>query len=178
MKGRRWFLLAFCGGIVVLSVALLLYRGGEPRRVEIPKADMAARGVKYVGKGKGGSWELEVGELQYSLKRGVASGRDLHLVLTSKDGRVIEAWAKEGEGKPKEGGFVELRGGVKVVVEGWQLETEHLRYDLEKDLVSTSAPIRIFREGMELRGKGLAFDLGRGFLEVGEEVEITLEGKW
>lgn len=172
-------MLALLGAVAATLLWGLIGRRGEvPVAVKPPEADIAAKGVRYVGKGKGGSWQLELKELQYSLRGGIASGKDVHLLLTGEDGRTVEAWAREGRGKPEEGGFVDLEGDVKVVAEGWVLTAQRLRYDLEGNVVTTSGPFRAERGGVELQGEGFTFYVEEGILEVGGGVKVTLEGGW
>lgn len=178
LRSRRYLLLALLGTVAAASLWGILRRGEGPVAVKPPEVDVVAKRVRYVGKGKGGSWQLELQELQYSLRGGIASGKGVHLSLTGEDGRTVEAWAREGRGKMEEGGFVDLEGDVKVVAEGWTLTAQRLRYDLEGNVVTASGPFRAEREGIELRGEGFTFHVEEGILRVRGGVEVTLEGGW
>lgn len=145
-------------------------------KVQSPKADLEVQSASYTAFAGETQWGFEAKEMHHFAERGIMTARDLRLWANFKDGRRLEAEAKQGKALYK-GEVVELEGNVKLRFQDLELEAEALTYEVGKSLLGSSSPVKVKKRDLLLQGQGLSFDLSGKRLALGGGVRAVLGGQ-
>jgi LPS export ABC transporter protein LptC len=134
--------------------------------------DLALEDLHYTHNVDGqAEWTLDAVEAEYQREPGVADLNQVELTLYQNvDFGTVQLTADQGRYNQKMN-LVDVWGNVTLYSErGDQLYTETLRYDVEKELLSTADPFRYLTQGTELTGTGLRVDVASGRISVSSDV--------
>ncbi|OGP54157.1 MAG: LPS export ABC transporter periplasmic protein LptC [Deltaproteobacteria bacterium RBG_13_52_11] len=184
MKRSKQIIL-ICMGVVFFVVAAYLIFGGHGEEEEtIPEvkkdaaatADLTLEDIHYVEtKGKKKEWELKAKTGQHFRQDDYTILQDLTVTFYAEGGRTITL--KGGKGSMK--GRKEIEVWEDVVItssDGYRVETNSLRYDNEKQQITTEDPVMLEGKGVQVRGVGAVVDLKTKKISILRKVQTVIKG--
>lgn len=136
------------------------------RKAQPPEAALKVQRATYTAFAGETQWGFEAKEMSHFAERGVLSTKGLRLWANFKDGRRLEAEARQGKAFYKEE-VVKLEGEVKLKFQDLELEAEALTYEVGKNLLVSSSPVKVRKGDLLLQGQGLSLDLSGKRLVLG-----------
>jgi LPS export ABC transporter protein LptC len=103
-------------------------------------------------------WSLDADSAHYNDKKKQAFFKDLSVAFFLKNGQRVNVTADEGTLKT-DSSNIEAFGNVVVKNEKYRLNTENIRYDHQRRLISSKTPVKIWSEEFHLEADSLTFDL-------------------
>ncbi|MCJ7663873.1 MAG: LPS export ABC transporter periplasmic protein LptC [Desulfobacterales bacterium] len=178
-------IILICMGVVFFVVAAYLIFGGHGDDEEIipevkkeadKSADLTLEDIHYVEtKGKKKEWELRAKSGQHFREADYTTLEDLAVTFYGEDGRIITM--KGNKGSMKERKEIKVWGDVVITSsDGYQVATNSLRYDGDKQQITTEDPVMLEGKGVQVKGVGLMVDLKTKKISILRKVQTVIKG--
>ncbi len=187
MKRSKQIIL-ICMGLVFSVVAgYILFKAHVDEEEIIPEvkevqkgvaatADLTLEDIHYVEtKGKKKEWELRAKSGQHFRQDDYTTLEDLTVTFYAEGGRIITL--KGGKGSMKERKKIEVWENVVITSsDGYRVATNSLRYDNEKQQISTEDPVVLEGKGVQVKGVGIVVDLKTKKISILRKVRTVIKG--
>lgn len=151
---------------------------GAKRGAPDPEAAGVARPGEYPTGGERLSEWLVYGETaSYRKAEEAFHISEVDGMFNPSSGGTVWVAGRRGRFDAREKKMKLLREVVCRYSQGTRLETDWLDYDMEENLATTKAPVRITGKGFRLEGVGLWADLAREQVVIEEKVRVKLDKK-
>lgn len=179
----RWLLfLAMVGGLVALIVGLK-FRSVErivPAVVETvtsTEGSLSLNNFEYRDVKEGSArWTVWADTATYFEDRSETILEQVKAVFFLENGKQVELEGDTGV-LHNDTNNMEINGNVKVRYDdAYELTTDRLLYDRDKELIHTAAELLVEGEGIILKGQGMRLELEKRALTILSDIETTLEG--
>jgi len=178
-------IILICMGVVFFVVAAYLIFGGHGDEEEISPevtkianttADLTLEDIHYVEtKGKKKEWELRAKSGQHFREADYTTLEDLTVTFYAEGGRIITM--KGNKGSMKEKKEIKVWGDVVITSsDGYQVATNSLRYDGDKQQITTEDPVTLDGKGVQVKGVGLMVDLKTKKISILRKVQTVIKG--
>lgn len=178
-------IILICMGVVIMAIGgYLLFSGGGDEGDEIIQemeqaaetADLSLEEIHYVEtKGDKKAWELRAKSGQHFRQDDYTTLQDLTVTFYAGEGRIVTLRGDEGSMKGRK--EIEVRGDVVITSsDGYRVTTDSLRYEEEKQQISTDDPIILEGKGLQVKGVGVVVDLTTQKLRILRKVQTVIEG--
>jgi LPS export ABC transporter protein LptC len=184
MKLSKLIILISMGVVLSVLGGYLLFGGhGEEEEIipEVKKdanttADLTLDDIHYVEtKGKKKEWELKAKSGQHFREADFTTLEDLAVTFYAEGGRIITL--KGNKGSMKERKEIKVWGDVVITSsDGYRVATNSLRYDRDKQQITTEDPVVLDGKGVEVRGVGLVVDLKTKKVSILRKVQTVIKG--
>jgi LPS export ABC transporter protein LptC len=172
-------------GVVLSIVGGYLFFGGhgddeeiipEVKKEASTSADLTLEDIHYVEtKGKKKEWELKAKSGQHFREADITTLEDLAVTFYAEGGRIITL--KGNKGSMKERKEIKVWGNVVITSsDGYRVTTNSLRYDRERQEITTEDPVVLDGKGVEVRGVGLVVDLKTKKISILRKVQTVIKG--
>ncbi|GAB6271945.1 MAG TPA: LPS export ABC transporter periplasmic protein LptC [Syntrophaceae bacterium] len=119
-------------------------------------------------------WEVKAKTAQYQKKRNLALFDQVHLKLTTPEGKTFVMTGDQGE-MLTDKKDVEIKGHVVIISDtGEKFLTDHLSYNDAQKKIYTDAPVVMESDRMTLRGIGLSILINKGELTLSSGVKAKI----
>ena len=128
-------------------------------------------------------WEIFGDEARYLKEEKQAVIKNPRILFYSKDGKTLEATAKEGnlfftgEQTDPQGSIdrMQMRGDIQVSYQGFTFNTDELLYFKSKDQIVSPGRVTLKGDGMELEGVGMEIAIQDEKLHLAQNVKTKLQ---
>jgi len=175
-------LILICMGLVLSAVGGYLLFGGDGNEEgkiiqemeqAAETADLTLEEIHYVEtKGDKKEWELRAKSGQHFRKDDYTTLEDLTVTFYAEEGRIITLRGDKGSMKGRK--EIEVWGNVVITSsDGYRVSTNSLRFDDEKQQISTAEPIMLEgKEGLQVKGVGAVVYLKKKTLSILRKVRV------
>ena len=119
-------------------------------------------------------WEVKAKSAQYQKKQNLALFDQVHIKLTTKEGKVFTMTGDKGE-MLTDKKDVEIKGHVVIISDtGDKFTTDYLRYDDAQKKIYTNAPTVMESKRMKIQGAGLSIFINKGELTLSSGVKAKI----
>jgi LPS export ABC transporter protein LptC len=184
MKLSKLIILINMGVVLSVIGGYLLFGGhGDDEEItpEVKKdantaADLTLEDIHYVEtKGKKKEWELRAKSGQHFREVDYTTLEDLAVTFYAEGGRTITLKGKKGSMKEKK--EIKVWGDVVITSsDGYRVDTNSLRYDREKQQITTEDPVTLEGKGVQVKGVGLVVDLKTKKISILRKVQTVIKG--
>jgi len=119
-------------------------------------------------------WEVRAKSAQYQKKQDLALFDQVHIKLTTKEGKVFTMTGDKAE-MLTDKKDVEIKGHVVVTSDtGEKFSTDYLRYSNDQKKIYTDAPVMMESKQMKIQGVGLSIFMNKGELTLSSGVKARI----
>jgi LPS export ABC transporter protein LptC len=183
MKLSKLIILISMGVVLSIVSGYLLFGGrGDDEEItpEVKKdantaADLTLEDIHYVEtKGKRKEWELKAKSGQHFREADFTTLEDLAVTFYTEDGRIITMKGKKGSMKEKK--EIKVWGDVVITSsDGYRVTTNSLRYERDKQQITTEDPVMLDGKGVQVKGVGLVADLKTKKISILRKVQTEIK---
>jgi LPS export ABC transporter protein LptC len=178
-------LILICMGLILSAVGgYLLFEGSGDEEDQIIRevenadetADLTLEEIHYVEtKGDKKEWELRAKSGQHFRQEDYTTLQDLTVTFYTEEGRIVTLRGDKGFMKGRK--EIEVRGDVVITSsDGYRVSTDSLRFDDEKQQISTDDPVMFEGKGLHIKGIGAVVDLKTKKLSILKKVQTVIKG--
>lgn len=188
MKRSKLIILICMGAILAAVGGYLLFEGSGDEEDETIRevgyadetADLTLEEIHYVEtKGDKKEWELRAKSGQHFRQEDYTTLQDLTVTFYTEGGRIVTLRGDKGsmKGSMKGRKEIEVRGDVVITSsDGYRVSTDSLRFDDEKQQISTDDPVMFEGKGLHIKGIGAVVDLKTKKLSILKKVQTVIKG--
>lgn len=142
-----------------------------------PDADLAMQKINYTETQDGRrKWSVQADSATHDFKANIAIIKNIRMIIYDLQGGDIVISAQNGRFDMTER-TVSLQGNVILEnVNGQSIYTDELKFDNDRNILSSEKAVRIVSEDINLSGVGMRYDLERKSLKLLASVEASFRG--
>lgn len=183
VKYIRWLLLlTMVGGLVALVLGLKFHSAERMvpavlKAVTSTGGSLSLNNFEYRDVKEGNArWTVWAATATYYEKEHETVLQQVKAVFFLENGKQVELKGDSGV-LHNDTNDMEVDGNVKVrYEEAYELTTDRLLYDRDKELIHTAAPLLVEGEGIILKGQGMRLEIAKRALTILSHIETFVEG--
>ncbi len=168
-------IVVFVAAAIFIMVRLIGEKKANIIKILPNEADVRIQDFVYTEVGQDNiRWEVKAKSAQYQKKQNLVLFDQVHIKLTTKEGKVFTMTGDKGE-MLTDKKDVEIKGHVVIISDtGDKFMTDYLRYSDAQKKIYTNAPIVMESKRMKIQGVGLSILINKGDLTLSSGVKAKI----